>query len=55
MTKKLVKKLLQQKDREICYCSHTDSHIYSYYATILYEKYENILFKKKIRIQCYCL
>lgn len=45
---KIGKKTITTKDREICYCSHTDSHIYSYYATILYEKYENILFKKKL-------
>lgn len=40
------KKIIKPKDREICYCSHTDSHIYSYYAMLLSEKYEFMLRKK---------
>lgn len=45
ITKKIVK---TKKLREIKYCSHLDSHIYSYYSCILTEKYENILTEHSI-------
>jgi hypothetical protein len=32
---------LDPKKREICYSSHMDSHIYSYYCKLLEKKYEN--------------
>lgn len=34
---------IENKNRPIAYSSHVDSHIYSYYAKILSDKYEHIL------------
>ncbi|ELQ6046719.1 hypothetical protein R2200_002337 [Cronobacter malonaticus] len=43
---KLTRKIIKTpKPREIAYSSHVDSHIYSYYAAILSELYENELVK----------
>lgn len=38
----------KEKERNICYSSHIDSHIYSYYAMELSEKYEKILYEKDL-------
>ena len=42
------KKIRKKKSRNISYASHIDGHIYSYYATLLSEKYEQILQQKKL-------
>lgn len=42
------KRVIKTKDREICYCSHMDGHIYSYYSKILLEKYESLLKKENL-------
>lgn len=42
------RKVKKTKKREICYASHVDSCIYTYYAAELSQKYNEILAKEKI-------
>lgn len=42
------KKIRKNKIRKISYASHIDGHIYSYYSTLLSEKYEEIVKDKKL-------
>lgn len=44
----LGKKKPTLKKRPICYCSHMDSHIYSYYGIELIGKYEDLLKEKRL-------
>lgn len=39
------------KERPILYASHADCHIYSYYAQLLYEKYEQLLLNENLSNQ----
>lgn len=49
-SKKVVKKngaiSYKEKDRPISYAAHRDSHIYSYYSSLLCEKYERLLVER---------
>ncbi|WP_066835545.1 reverse transcriptase domain-containing protein [Rufibacter ruber] len=43
------KRILKRKKRSICFASHTDAHIYSFYAYKLKEPYEKVLEKEDIQ------